>query len=60
MFTIYKNGKVWDHVIVNTGSPKVALDTYCKANMIENHGELTCDRGEREEELAFYDASRRV
>lgn len=58
MFTIYKNGKIWDHVIVNTSSADVALNAYCKVNMIENHGEFTCDKGEREEKL--YDACRRI
>lgn len=58
LFTIYKNGEVWDHILTGeTRSPKVALYVYCKGNMIENNGELTCDKGEREEEIY---ANRRV
>lgn len=60
MFTIYKNGKIWDHAIIRTNSKEIALKTYLRANMIENNGEFTCGRGEREEELTFYEACRRI
>lgn len=59
LFTFYKNGEVWDHMLTGEiKSPEIALKVYCKVNMIENNGELTCDKGEREEKL--YAASRRV
>lgn len=52
LFTIYKNGEVWSHILSGEiKSSKIALKVYCKANMIENNGELTCDKGEREEEI---------
>lgn len=60
LFTIYKNGKIWDHVVIVTSSADTALKVYLKANMIEDHGEFTCDRGEREEESMWYDGNRRV
>ena len=54
LFTIYKNGEVWSHAIINTRSAKIALSVYCKANMLENNGEFTCDCGEMEKELSWY------
>lgn len=58
MFTFYKNGEVWDHMLTGEiKSPEIALKVHCKLNGIENNGELTCDKGEREEEIY---ANRRV